>query len=108
MPEVLSTQVHRVKALGDMLQTVDVDAASQSRTRAVVITGDAARAWLSASGFAPQTKPRATSTLAPQLGKFVCFSEKIFYARPDVLDEPLHVGIVAHASHVHHIRAKVA
>ena len=38
----------------------------------------------------------------------VSFSEKVFNACPDVLDEPLHVDVVTHAPHVDHVRAKMA
>ena len=38
----------------------------------------------------------------------VRFSEKVFDACPHILDEPLHVAIPAHASHVDHVGAKVA
>ena len=42
------------------------------------------------------------------LDMLVGFSEKVLNACPNVLDQPLHVGIVTHASHVDHVGAKVA
>ena len=55
-----------------------------------------------------QTNPKATSTRRPGWNMLVRFSEKVFDACPDILDEPLHVAVPTHASHVDHVGAKVA
>ena len=41
------------------------------------------------------------------LGMLEGFSEKVFNACPHIFDECLHIFVVAHASHVHHIRTEM-
>ena len=75
--------------------------ASQDRCRHL---GDADRSVAAAVAHKAQGYINSFSWLC----LLVRFSEKVFDARPDVLDQPLHVGVVTHATHVDHVDAKVA